>query len=130
MASTTAFDVELLNDILRITTIKAGDTPDADKITSPFEINIEQQGKDRRMYEQLDAIDEKVYIIYGENGQYNDVVRTGAEGKFEFTNLTKGNYEVYVFSEDTITDALNMVQINTEISSNKSIGRASCRERV
>ena len=44
--------------------------------------------------------DEWVYIIYGDDVIYGDRLLTNPEGKFEFKYLRKGNYTVYVYSED------------------------------
>jgi hypothetical protein len=47
------------------------------------------------------AVDERVYIIYGNGTTPNDDVRTGPDGSFEFRFLNKGHYRVYVNSLDT-----------------------------
>lgn len=119
-AATTAFDIEILNDILRITAVVAGDVPDADKITSPFEINIENQGKNNVSLSQSPVIDEKVYIKYGTSTFSNDDVRTTENGQFHFTGLTKGRYEVFVFTKDTLTDQLSTISQQITISDKKA----------
>ena len=47
------------------------------------------------------APEEDVYIIYGDNETYDDRVRTGPDGVFEFKHLRKGNYRVYVYTKDS-----------------------------
>lgn len=46
--------------------------------------------------------DEDVYIIYGDDVSYGDRIKSGPDGKFEFKYLRKGNYKIYVYSEDTV----------------------------
>lgn len=43
---------------------------------------------------------EDVYIIYGDGVTYNDRQRTGPNGEFEFNYLRKGNYTIYVYSDN------------------------------
>lgn len=50
---------------------------------------------------QYPGADEDVYIIYGTEAGVSDRVRTDYEGEFEFRYLRKGNYKVYVYSEDS-----------------------------
>lgn len=44
---------------------------------------------------------ERVYIIYGDNSNHGDDVRTSPDGSFEFKYLRKGRYKIYVNSLDT-----------------------------
>lgn len=44
---------------------------------------------------------ERVYIIYGNETEIGDDVRTGPDGSFSFKFLTKGHYKVFVNSLDT-----------------------------
>jgi hypothetical protein len=46
--------------------------------------------------------DEDVYIIYGDDISYGDRIRSGPDGVFEFKFLRKGDYKVYVYSQDTL----------------------------
>ena len=43
-----------------------------------------------------------VYIIYGDDATYGERIRSGPDGIFEFKYLRKGNYKVYVYSNDSI----------------------------
>lgn len=49
----------------------------------------------------VDAADYDVYILYGDNVSPDDRVWTNYDGDFEFMNLRKGEYTVYVYSRDT-----------------------------
>lgn len=46
------------------------------------------------------AQDQEIYLVYGEHKQYDQRIRTNYDGTFAFTNLIKGNYLIYVYSED------------------------------
>jgi hypothetical protein len=45
------------------------------------------------------AVDERVYIIYGDGQYHDDDTRTGPYGEFRFPWLRKGTYRVYAISE-------------------------------
>jgi hypothetical protein len=45
--------------------------------------------------------DEEVYIVYGDDKSPSDRVWTNYNGEFEFENLRRGSYEIYVYSADT-----------------------------
>ena len=47
------------------------------------------------------AVDERVYIIYGNGNIIGNDVRTGPDGTFEFRYLNKGHYKVFVNSLDS-----------------------------
>lgn len=51
------------------------------------------------------AMDERVYIIYGENEYYSEDVRTAYNGTFRFDGLRKGTYEIYTYSKDSTQTA-------------------------
>jgi len=46
------------------------------------------------------ALDQEIYIIYGNHSTYEDRIRTNYDGTFYFGNLIKGNYKVFLYSED------------------------------
>ena len=48
------------------------------------------------------SADEPVYIIYGEETNYGDKVNTNYNGEYEFQYLRKGNYKIYVYSDDSV----------------------------
>lgn len=45
------------------------------------------------------AIEERVYIIYGDNSYYADETRTNYDGTFQFDYLYKGDYQIFLYSE-------------------------------
>lgn len=65
-------------------------------------INVEEYNQTyTTLWAEYDGADIDVYIKYGENETYNDRIKTGPTGVFEFTNLLKGDYTVYVYSKDS-----------------------------
>ncbi|MCB0401499.1 MAG: hypothetical protein KDD41_05405 [Flavobacteriales bacterium] len=50
---------------------------------------------------EYDVPDYDVYIIYGDKDDiYDDDMKTNYDGTFQFKNLRKGNYRVYVYTTD------------------------------
>ena len=47
------------------------------------------------------AMDEDVFIMYGDHNYYDDKTTTGYDGTFRFGNLRKGKYTIFVYSDDT-----------------------------
>ena len=47
----------------------------------------------------------KVYIIYGNGTTYNDDFDCSYDGSYQFKNLRKGNYKIFVYSEIVPTPA-------------------------
>jgi hypothetical protein len=45
------------------------------------------------------AVDQEVYIIYGDGQYHDDDTRTGPNGEFRFAWLRKGSYRIYAISE-------------------------------
>jgi len=49
----------------------------------------------------FDGADYDVFIIYGgENSFYDDKISTSYDGSFEFRYLRKGDYKIFVYSQD------------------------------
>ena len=48
------------------------------------------------------AIEQDVYIIYGNELSYGNRTRTGLNGLYEFKYLRAGDYTVYFYSDSTI----------------------------
>ena len=68
------------------------------------------------------AQDMDIYIIYGDGVTYNERIRTGPNGDFEFPYLRKGKYRIYVYSADsTLTSPSGTVAIysDAEITKNR-----------
>ena len=53
------------------------------------------------------AQDYDVYIVYENDITYFDRTRTNYNGVFEFSNLIKGNYRVFVYSDDVLGGIYN-----------------------
>jgi len=117
----TNFSIVVINDVIKITNTALGYTPDADDVTTPFEFNIANQGKDATIASSIPLADERVFLTYGANEYYNDDIFTDPDGEFQFSGLTKGNYSIYVISQDTINGGTEKVAVQVEITSNKSI---------
>lgn len=116
--------ISVSNDIVTLTCSQNGSVVDAEDINSPLSIDVENQGKGGTSgisSIEIPAADERVYIIYGDEDFYSESVRTDADGTFQFKGLRKGNYRVYVFSTDTIDQSVVQVEVNTEISKNKTV---------
>jgi hypothetical protein len=96
------FSCVLQNDVMIITNKKAGYVPDANKVSTNFELNIGDQGQDEYYGSESLLSDIEVYILYGDDAVYGDQTRTGGDGEYRFTNLVKGTYTVYVVSQDTL----------------------------
>ncbi len=54
------------------------------------------------MQYQYAGVDVDVYIIYGDDTTYGDKIKTNGDGEFEFKYLRKGNYKIYVVSDERI----------------------------
>jgi hypothetical protein len=50
----------------------------------------------------IPAADVDVFIVYGENISPDDKIETDYNGDFQFRNLRKGKYTIYVYSNDTL----------------------------
>ncbi|MBU0764361.1 MAG: hypothetical protein KJ607_05965 [Bacteroidetes bacterium] len=59
--------------------------------------------------------DQDVYIIYGDEQTYFERTRTLADGSYCFTNLIKGHYTVFAYSEDsTFTSPSGIIAVERE----------------
>ena len=101
------FSVSRVGDILTITNLEAGEVPDADDVNTPFVVDVAVQGKSLTGGSSLSLespiADERVYLIYGEEDFYSESVRTDENGRFQFTDLTRGSYSVFALSVDTLS---------------------------
>jgi len=70
------------------------------------------------------AVDESVYIIYGNDEYYSDRVKTDGNGYYEFKGLQKGDYKLYVYTENENGDK-KPVTVQVNIESNGSEVEAS-----
>jgi hypothetical protein len=115
------FELSVQNDILIVTNKSAGNVADANNMSTPFEINIAQQGENEFYGSEMPLADARVYIVYGENNYYGDDMITGGDGEYAFSNLVKGDYTLYVVSKDS-TNAASTIKssVNATITENKS----------
>ncbi len=56
-----------------------------------------------------------VYIIYGDNKDYNDRIKTSYDGTYEFKYLRPGNYTVYTYSKDSTLQTNAPVPVHREV---------------
>ncbi|MBK7130005.1 MAG: carboxypeptidase regulatory-like domain-containing protein [Crocinitomicaceae bacterium] len=125
------FDVTVQQDVLVLTNKIAGAVPDANNMTTNFEINIADQGEDEFFGDAMPLADARVYLVYGNETTYGDEVRTGGDGDFRFNNLVKGNYSLYVVSQDTVnSNATVKNSVTLEIKQNKSVVDVGVLEMV
>ncbi len=47
------------------------------------------------------AMEERVYIIYGDETFYGDDIRTSYDGSYEFGYLRPGTYRIFAYSKDS-----------------------------
>ncbi len=62
------------------------------------------------------AVDQDVYIVYGENVGFDDKVETDYLGNYRFNYLRPGIYTIYVYSEDS-----SMTTVSGEIAIIKQV---------
>ncbi len=70
------------------------------------------------------AVEEDVYIIYGDNEFYDDRVKTDPDGTFEFKHLRKGDYRLFVYSKDstfTIASGQEAMYLSAEITDKEEV---------
>lgn len=67
------------------------------------------------------APEEWVYLIYNNESSFCERVRTGYDGTFVFSDLIKGHYEVFAYSDDSTMQSVSgvvPVTLNADIISN------------
>jgi hypothetical protein len=57
-----------------------------------------------------------VYLIYGDDRDYGDRIKTSYDGTWEFKYLRPGNYRVYAFSKDSTLQTNASVPVIREVS--------------
>lgn len=124
------FTATINSDIVTIENNSTGEVVDADDVNTPFVIDTQNQGKGATSGSGSQVsgpiIDERVYIIYGEEDFYSESVRTDENGKYQFTGLTKGDYRVFSFSLDTVSAGglLHQIEVAASIDKNKTVTEA------
>ena len=100
------FTVEVNNDIVIISNIQSGEVTDAEEFTQNITVDISNQGNDytteNATFTEGPIVDNRVYLIYGNDAFYSEDTRTDAEGNYQFRNLNRGNYTVFAYSIDTL----------------------------
>jgi hypothetical protein len=56
-----------------------------------------------------------VYIIYGDDRDYGDKIKTSYDGTWEFKYLRPGTYHVYAFSKDSTLQTLAPVAVIRDV---------------
>ncbi|MCF8372411.1 MAG: hypothetical protein K9H64_12355 [Bacteroidales bacterium] len=63
------------------------------------------------------AQEQEIYITYGNHEFYDDRIRTSFDGTFVFQDLIKGQYEIFLYSEDVSGGTEDIViSLETEIT--------------
>jgi hypothetical protein len=123
------FSVSLNNDILTLTNTATGEVADAEEWSSNLSVDIQNQGQSAiaggSSFTEGAIADERVYLVYGEEGYYSESVRTDASGDYRFDGLNRGDYTIFAFSTDTLTGLTTQVEVATTISDKKSIVSAT-----
>lgn len=120
------FVYNLSGDMLTIADVNTGVVADADDMLTPFSIDVLNQGKGATIGSGTGVegpiIDERVYLIYGDEDFYSESVRTDNDGNYQFKGLNKGNYRIYAFSKDTLNNNFDVkVEVSAEITKNKTV---------
>jgi len=62
------------------------------------------------------AVEEDVYIIYGDDEIYSDRFRTQYDGSFEFKYLQPGKYKIFTYSKNiTVPAGVEAIIVEVEI---------------
>lgn len=70
---------------------------------------------------EYEAPEERVYIIYGDNEIYDDEIRTHYDGQFKFTDLFKGSYTIFAYSDcNSCPSGTEPVMRTIEIEDNRT----------
>jgi hypothetical protein len=116
------FSLSLSQDILTITSNTTGEVVDADDYSTPFTVDVSNQGSPNITEDSFGRASERVYIIYGQNEYSSNSVRTDENGLFSFEGLQKGTYTIYSLSEDTLQNGkFNRVSKTIQITDKKQI---------
>lgn len=114
------FTVSINNDIITLTNSTTGEVADADELTANILIDIANQGQGATSggssFIDGPIVDERVYLKYGEEDFYSESVRTDAQGNYQFKELNRGDYKVFVFSNDTLNPNGPMIEVEVTAS--------------
>ena len=116
------FNINTVGDIITLTATAMGNIPDPDDVSTPFLVDVSNQGEVGSIGEETVMTDMRVYLCYGENEFYDESTKTGANGAFSFRNLQIGKYSVYVLSKDSATQEYTIpVRQEIEITADGSV---------
>lgn len=75
------------------------------------------------LIDQSPAKDEEVFIAYGNSQAVGDKVNTSRTGYFEFPYLYEGDYTVYYYTKDSLSDGYDKVEkvISISLSKNETL---------
>jgi hypothetical protein len=76
------------------------------------------------------APDKYVYIIYGDDKDYGEKIRTGPDGTYEFKYLRPGDYHVYAFSKDSTLSSNAEIAILQDVTIPKQYQEVSVPDLV
>lgn len=75
------------------------------------------------IYTDKPALDMDVNIIYGDGTEIDDRTKTSYDGSYKFQFLKKGDYKIFVYTEDTVLSNFGndkVILLETEITKNNS----------
>ena len=116
------FSLSLTQDILTVTSNNNGEVVDANDYSTPFTVDVSNQGTPNTLGNSFGRGGERVYVIYGQNTYSNNSVRTDENGFFSFEGLQNGTYTIYALSEDTLQNGkFNRVSKTVQITDKQQI---------
>jgi hypothetical protein len=71
------------------------------------------------LLEEYYGADQWVFIIYGNNRDYDQKIRTSYTGTYEFKYLRTGTYHIYAFSKDSTLQTSNPLGIVKDVNITK-----------
>lgn len=60
-----------------------------------------------------------VYIVYGDDKDYGDRIKTSYTGEYEFKYLRPGTYHIYAYSKDSTLQTNSSVPVVTDVTIEK-----------
>lgn len=122
------YELSVNNDIVTVTNIESGEVTDSEEFSQNITVDISNQGKNNSAGETTfvegPIVDERVYLIYGNETFYSEDTRTDMNGNYQFRDLNRGNYTVFAYTWDTLNPE------NTPIIKSVKITIAEKREVV
>lgn len=118
------------NDVITLTNKVLGDVTDADEVSASILVDISNQGEGsiggQSSFVEGPMVEERVYLVYGDDDFYSETVRTDENGKYQFRDLNRGDYRVYVFTDDTLNPSgmKKRVEVSVVIDDKKQLVEA------